>query len=213
MIYFCVGLIVLLAMGLCCVIMSSTRYKVIRLLEKHNIPYKTWDTNGNTKTLDRLIESVKDREIELESRLDGLLITKTHVAVVTIHHKDGRGWSELREHRLNTNDDEFIPRQFSGSVGGKIKRSKGENPRITAERVLRENLGQSKSEFKEPDLYTLTGERTEVTEILPSTKYAGLHQVDIRYHFLCIANNGLFRHNYERISPGKEPRYFFWLRI
>ncbi len=214
MIYFYIAVCALVIVCSYFTITSSTKYKVLRLLEKHNVPYKTWDADGSDRTLYRLIESVEDGEIELESRSDGKLVLHVFVAVVTIRRQHKKEWFELREHRRNGPDNLFVPRQFSGSLGGKIKRFKGECPFKAIRREIGEELGHSEPRFRDPGEYAIRDDfNTEIVGPQPSDGRLGVYDVYHRHHFSCEISNGLYHHTYTEIHPHKEDRQFFWVNI
>ncbi len=214
MIYFYIPVCVLIVVCLYYTIMSSTKYKILRLLEKHNVPYKTWDPDGSDRTLYRLIESVEDGEIELESRSDGKLVLHVFVAVVTIRHQHKKDWFELREHRRKGSDGSFVPRQFSGSLGGKIKRHRGEYPLKAAQREIGEELGASEPRFRDPEEYAIKDDlNTEIIGPQPSDGRLGVYDIYHRHHFSCEITNGLYHHTYIESHSNKEDRQFFWVKV
>lgn len=196
--------------------LTSTRYKVLRLLKKHNVPFDRWESDGKQDNLNRLIESVEEGEIEMESRPDGTLVLHVYVAVATLRHNSKRGLYELREYRKKGPDGLLEARKFSGSLGGKIKRKskKGaETPLRAIQRELAGELGESESRFKDVSEYTLEHVGSEVTEPQPSDNgRIGLLDVYHREHFKGEVN-GLYRHTYVERHTQNETRQFFWVKV
>ena len=132
--------------------MQQTRNKVLRLLKKHGIPYKSWEPG----ILEGLFESVDLGEIWLGDTEYGSLISHVNVAVVTIRCIPHRGERCVLREIVKHPDGLWRQRPFPGSVSGKIRKSLGESAKEAIQRELGEELGQSKPEFKDHHLYTLS---------------------------------------------------------
>lgn len=192
------------------IIVSSTRYIVLCLLKKYEIPYKSWDQNGTTRTLDKLIKSVNNGEISLEPGENNLVL-HINVAVATVRCKHNSRWFVLQEFRQINSHGELRPRAFSG-IGGKI-RTRNESPRQALQRELAEELGGSKSDFKDPENYTLIEGNDEVLGPQPSDGHPGALDVYHRKHFLCTIDHHLYQHEYHEKRDDGKIVYFRWVEI
>lgn len=207
-------LIVLIAIVVYVNYITSTRRKVVKILRAHKVPYKQWDANGSTRTLDKLVKSFETGEITFESN-GGTLILHIHVAVATIRCKrckHGVHWMELREYRSINSHDEPTLRKFSGSVGGKI-RTRDESAITALRRELAEELGHSQPEFKYPESYSLTESHDETLGPQESDAHPGTQDVYHRKHFDCVIGLDMFCNRYEEIRDDGKRVQFGWIPI
>lgn len=114
------------------------RANILSLLDKYSIPYKTeWGT-GEAKTLEHLITEITEGECELVET-NGILIRQVRSVNIDIFYRDGKQLMYLYEEKQVFKDGRERVRKLQHSLGGKRKHS--ENPKFTAIREIKEELG------------------------------------------------------------------------
>jgi hypothetical protein len=179
-----------------------TRDRVIGLLEKHGVDYKSWDPKKGANTLDDLISFIESGEISLKSHPDGILIVHINVAVATISCLHNRRLLELREYRNGAR------RPFTGSLGEKILGN--EKPEMAIRRGLIEELGQTEPKFNDQSLYTLEADGREVRPPQPSEFYHGAFDVYSRKKFKIRIDPTMYHTRYVAHDNGREI-CFMWV--
>ena len=176
----------------------SLESAVVEALWRLNIDYEPWGKVGASKSVESLVASLEDGEIEwdYENASDLLHI---HTAVVHIlYEKDGQRF-ELRERHQQFKNKYVNYRRdpdFSGSISKKIKWRK-ETAIGAAVRGLAEELGPSEKGFLDSRNYRFYSTAPQKEELAPrpSKSCPGLRSMYYRKIFTCQIPEALYQGN------------------
>ncbi len=185
------------------------RAHLLDALEDSCVPFSEWSNNPRTKTVDHLWDSVLRGEIWLEPR-GTEIVAHTYVSVVHVLYFDEKQdrWFELKEIAVECRDGTVMTRDFTGSLGEKIRSY--ENSRIAAQRGIAEELGYTEPRFMNPRNYILTRRLDMVLQGPQGSEYwPGIQALFHRHIFVCYIPPELF-HNEYRAPDDDKLLHFRW---
>lgn len=181
---------------------EPTRNRVIRLLKKHCIDYRSWESNPEANNLDTLVSWIQSGEAWLEDHPDNILIVHIHVAVATIYYEHNGQNLVLREFRNGKR------RPYSGSLGEKVWEK---DPADTIRRGLVEELGKTEPRFLDTSRYNLVFNKRETDGPTPSNFFPGAFDTYHRELFEVRIGSDLFHKKYVSRDNGRDI-CFMWRR-
>ena len=113
--------------------------EVLDLLHTHNIPNESWGVGESLKTVDVLLEEIKNGESQLATSHVGL-VRLVRLASIDVYYQDGEGWlKHLIESKITTEDGRSRDRGYARSLSEKLHYN--ESPESGQTRGLKEELG------------------------------------------------------------------------
>jgi len=195
------------------------RPKILKMLDAHNVPWKTWGMPGTTsRTLQDFFTYHEKDRFYLRNLRNGKhagngnnghsnkFVIDVHAAIVIVKHRFNRKWFELYEEcqMFDGNPKPLVRSSFNGIAETACRTEK--TMRASAMRCLAEEL-----QFCDPSKYELSEcLKVEHREMMPSEKFPGVWAVYHRHIFECIISRSLFRKDGYAEREGIKTIYFKW---
>lgn len=184
-----------------------SRQEILKMLNKHQVPWDTWGKAGN-RTLEDLFNYHEKDRLYFRNGSSEQCTIDVHAAIVVVTHKGDDGWRELYEDRQVFSDGSEIRRDSFNGIAETAKRSEA-TMNDTAKRCLLEELN-----FNDPLLYELSDcIRIEHRKPMKSEKWPGIIAVYHRYLFDCIISDRLFRSDGYIEKERERTVYFKWKKL
>lgn len=179
------------------------RTKVLKMLHKHGVPWKTFGIPP-ARSLDDLFMYHERDCFNFRNGSAKTCIVDVYVAVVLVVHRFNRKWYELYEEKQVFTNGEVLVRDNFNGIAETIKR--GESLREGATRCLGEELC-----FRNPAKYELSEcLGIEHREPIPSEKFPGIMAAYHRHVFECTISRALYCPDGYAEQEGNKTVYFKW---
>lgn len=182
---------------------NSDLIELTNFLKKHDVPCDMWGT-GKSKTIEHLLNEIKEEECVLRETSTGLIRLIEFVGIKIFYTDENNQKWFLKEDKQEFNDGRVRRRDIPSSVSEKMK--SGEDPLVSAIRGISEELGVKVEAHQLNKFRDLHYDGGSVSYPGLDTKYKG-------YRFTCYFTKEQFDPNgYIEVQKDKKT-FFVWKKV